>query len=225
MKYLKVVLGFLLLPVFLLAQQPVLEGGLFLGIANYQGDLSRSTGLQMAENNIAAGLLARHYLGPTKAIRANLIYGKLSASDAEVGERTVRNYSFETSVIEFSVVGEWEPFGQKRFGEIEKFSDRLSPYLFLGIGAIFMDPEASLDDNVNEEKRALDERADYSKVQFTLPAGLGLKIGVSETWHVGLEAGIRNPFTDYLDGISHAANPEGRDWYFFGGAMLMYTLR
>ena len=225
MKYLKVVLGVLVLPVFMIAQQPVLEGGVFFGIANYQGDLSRSTGLQMAENNIAAGLLARHYLGYTKAVRANLIYGKLSASDAEIGERTVRNYSFENSVIEFSVVGEWEPFRQKRLGEIEKFSDRLSPYLFVGVGALFMNPEANLGESVNEEKKVLDERADYAKVQFTLPAGLGLKVGINDAWHAGLEAGIRNPFTDYLDGISHAANPEGRDWYFFGGATLMCTLK
>ena len=111
MKFLKVLLGVLCFPMLALAQ-PALEGGVIIGVANYKGDLARTDGFQLADNNLAFGLHARHYIDSTKAIRANLIYGKLSANDIDHAERPERGYSFETSLVELSIVGEWEPFGK-----------------------------------------------------------------------------------------------------------------
>jgi hypothetical protein len=53
--------------------------------------------------------------------------------------------------------------------------------------------------------------------------GVGFKIDVSRKVALGLEAGTRLVFTDYIDGVSESANPKERDWYTFAGATL--TLR
>ncbi len=37
---------------------------------------------------------------------------------------------------------------------------------------------------------------------------------------LAVEAGLRTSFSDYLDGVSQAGNPNGNDWYAFGGAAL-----
>lgn len=223
MKYLKVLLGVLCFPL-LVSAQPVLEGGVLIGIANYKGDLARTDGFQMAENNLAFGLNVRHYLDSTKAVRANLIYGKLSANDLEHAAFPERGYSFETSLVELTVVGEWEPFGKRRLQSDENSSKLVSPYLFLGLGAVYMKPEANFGADAGENN-IKDINADYANVQLVIPVGVGLKVGINDTWGAGLEAGLRNPFTDYLDGISESGNPNKGDWYFFGGASLSYRLK
>ena len=42
----------------------------------------------------------------------------------------------------------------------------------------------------------------YKLAQFAIPMGLGVKIAVTERINVGLEAGARKTFTDYLDDVS-----------------------
>ena len=39
-----------------------------------------------------------------------------------------------------------------------------------------------------------------------------------------MEFGIRVPFTDYLDGVSIAANPDLNDWYWFAGATITFRI-
>lgn len=214
----------ILLPFFLLAQ-PKYEGGLLLGTSTYMGDLANDASIRTGEANLAAGLLLRHHLSPTKAVRANLLYTQFSGNDDNHDVRSKRGYDFETTVLEFSVVGEWEPWGKRRFGEeLWEEKSRLSPFLFAGAGATFINPEPSFGDGTPAEKVRLDEEADFSSVQLSIPFGLGLKIGLKEQWMLGLEAGLRPTFTDYLDGVSEAGNPGENDWYFLGGATINYWI-
>ena len=54
---------------------------------------------------------------------------------------------------------------------------------------------------------------------------IGLKAGINDKWGVGLEFGLRKPFTDYLDGVSESGNPDKGDWFLIGGASLSYQLK
>jgi opacity protein-like surface antigen len=212
-----------LLPLLGMAQQP-LEAGLFLGVANYQGDLTLQTAPRMSESNFAAGLAARTQLDEVLGVRASLLYGKLSGSDANYESRAKRAYNFSTTVIELSAVGEWEPLRRSRGSFSDGFAQRLSPYLFggLGLALINVKPDFSSDSNPGVIK---DRSADYSDLQFSIPLGLGLKIGIDDWWTVGLELGTRATFTDYLDGISQAGEPGTKDWYLFGGILAMYRIK
>lgn len=215
-----------MLPLLLLAQSN-LEGSLLLGTSTYMGDLGKSSGLEMADHNFSAGLALRRYLGNTTALRANLLYGRLSGTDQDYADRERRGYSFKTTLVECSVVGEWEPFAPDRsVTGVEGNPARVSPYLFLGVGAAFINPEVDFNGQLdNLEQARLDDQAAYSNVQLVIPFGAGLRVGVNERWSLGLEAGLRNPFTDYLDGVSEAGNPDENDWYFIGGLSLNYRIK
>ncbi len=208
-----------------LAAQPMLEGGLFVGFANYQGDLTGSTAPNMSENNLAIGLNLRHYLDFNTSVRANFLYGSISGSDANYDFRRERGYSFETTLIEVSVVGEWEPLGQNRFGSNLSFQKRLSPYVFGGLGLTMIQPETDFGEGADNAGVIQDKEAAFSNVQIAVPFGLGLKVALDEQWVAGLELGMRAPFTDYLDGVSFAGNPGGNDWYVIGGASFCYRIK
>lgn len=215
---------FMVLAPLLSVAQPMLEGGLFLGISNYQGDLALVSTPRMSESNFATGLMARTYLSPVTALRANLLYGKLSGDDANYRTRTYRSYSFESRLLELSVVGEWEPLGGDRHQNNLDFAGRMSPYLFGGLGLALINPKVDFHSDSNE-KAVEDQLADYSKAQFSIPLGVGLKIGINRLWGFGLELGTRATFTDYLDGVSRSGNPGANDWYLFGGGLVTYRFK
>jgi len=224
MKPLSIVLAMLAMPLALSAQ-PLLEGGLFLGVSNYQGEFTRTAAPNLSENNLAVGLSARHYLDFKHAIRANLIYGKISGSDVNYENRRQRGYEFETTLLEISIMGEWEPIGENRHRSNPTFKSRLSPYLFGGLGLTVIQPEVDFGGSSEQEGVQEDLEAGYSQVQIAIPLGAGLKVRLDKDWVGALEIGMRAPFTDYLDGVSQAGNPQVNDWYLFGGASFNYRIK
>ncbi len=214
----------LLCPLWLLAQ-PALEGGLFLGVANYQGDFTLNTSPELSESNLAVGLAVRHRLSATHGLRANLTYGKITGNDSNFEIRERRGSTFETTLAELSVAGEWVPFGQNLSDLSLDLSQRMSPYLFLGAGVAFINPQPVFGGEVLEQKAMEDLNADFSKVQFAVPIGVGLRAGINENMSLSLELGMRKAFTDYLDGVSSVGKEGTQDWYLFGGAMFLYRIK
>ena len=60
MKLLNTLLLYAFLPLFL-AAQPTLEGGIFLGTSNYQGDFTLNASPEFRESNLPSTFVARHY--------------------------------------------------------------------------------------------------------------------------------------------------------------------
>ncbi|MEO0341285.1 MAG: DUF6089 family protein, partial [Bacteroidota bacterium] len=60
---------------------------------------------------------------------------------------------------------------------------------------------------------------------ITVPFGMGLKAYVSDQFTLGIEAGLRPVFSDYLDGISQSANPDMNDWYGVLNLTASYRLK
>ncbi|MCB0564261.1 MAG: hypothetical protein KDD01_07780 [Phaeodactylibacter sp.] len=227
MRIINVLLIVMLCPLWVLAQPALdaLEGGVFLGVANYQGDFTLNTSPELRESNMAIGLAARHPLSQTHAIRANLFYGKLSGNDRNFDIRERRGSSFQTSLVEFSVVGEWEPFGRNRTDLTLDLGQRLSPFFYAGLGLASINPKPVFGNEVQAEKAAEDVNAKFSKVQLAIPLGLGLRLGINEAMSLSLDLGMRKTFTDYLDGVSVSGNRKTHDWYLFGGVMFLYRIR
>lgn len=214
-----------LLPLLLGAQHKW-EGTLLLGGANYQGDLVPTWYPYPAETNLAAGLALRYYFNPNWAMRIGATYGELSGSDLNFdnpGFSEKRQYSFQSRLIEFSFLLEWEPFGKKRYPAFNEYKRIISPYLFAGGGLAINNVNTTFGKLANGEAPEAvqrDQAVSYPQQHFAMPVGAGIKIDLSKRLALGLEGGTRYAFTDYIDGVSQAGNPNTGDWYAFAGVTL-----
>lgn len=230
MKAVKFTLILLCLPLVLFCQKRW-ETGLSLGATTYQGDLVTSSFPNFKETNLAIGVFGRYRLQDQWSIRTNLLFGKLSGDDwnfPDEPSRISRAFSFETSITEFSIQGEWEPWGVNRFPREGGFRKSFSPYLYFGIGGVSLDintnylrEEPSADNLANIQTDQ--QNAEDETLQFLIPFGIGLRYDLNPKSVVGLELGMRTTFSDYLDGVSESGNPDANDWYLFGG--INFSLR
>ncbi len=201
----------------LAAAQHRWEGSLLAGGSVYQGDLAMATVGSLKETNPAFGLSLRRHFSSRLSLRAHLLQSRLSGNDANFPERASRGFSFKTDIREYALLAEWNLFPP------EIASGFATPYFYAGGGLLSMDPvpdffgEGRPNAGVKEDAQAI-----YKRSRIVLPLGLGLRFGLNENWSLGLEIGGRATFTDYLDGISKAANPAKKDWYTTGGIQLNY---
>lgn len=210
------------------AQKIDWELGLFVGGAVYQGDLTSKL-VDLKQSSLGFGFTARYKYYYTLNFRGNLLVSKLSASDAANTKRpTDRGYSFESTLVEFSGMAEYEPLGKLRDLKGGKKKLPVSPYLLGGLGFCISSPKPQFsptDDPAVQSKIQQDLRGGFSKVHLIVPIGFGLRYDLSRDWMIGGEVAARYPFTDYLDGISKAANPNAKDWYWFFGIAAMHNFR
>ena len=211
------------------------EGGILLGLANYQGDLTDPI-FDFKETNYSAGLIIRHHFTKKLALRGNLLFGKVAGSDinheSEDWTRANRNFSFESSITELSLKLEFSPLTKEWLDGNGKFNKSITPYGFVGLGVSFWSPQINFDEAADtplvkrlQSRIALDKNELKSnKSGFVVPIGAGLKADLTEKIILGGEVGFRPTFNDYLDGISESANPDKNDWYWFAGATLTFRL-
>lgn len=208
------------------AQLSTLEVGGFLGTSGYLGDLNKSDWFSR-EPKPAYGGLARFHLNSHFAIRASYNHGRLSGHDYHYADRSFRNFSTTTTVdeiigqIEYSFIADNIPKSPRHF------RPKLVPYIFLGGGVVLTDPKAILTDMLIATADIVagveeDLNTTYSKLNLALPFGIGIKYRLTPTWTLAADASFRISNTDYLDGISKAANPNKTDRYKFSGITLSY---
>lgn len=197
------------------------EGGLFLGASNYMGDLVEPT-LSLDELSPAFGVFIKNRLSHRFGLRANLYYGNLKGDDTNYERLEGRGITYESSIVEVALRGEYELRGAPRnntdeFMKSGKYEKKIVPFVFLGAGVGFVNPDVNYG-TINAGKQA-DIDADYSNTHFALPVGGGLRIDLSRKAYIGLEYGMRLTASDYLDGVSLAGDGgDNNDIYSFGGA-------
>ena len=226
MNALRVAIIFILLPVFA-AGQGKWELGVLGGGTNYQGDLVVTVEPLLTATKPAYGGFIRHSFDFRWSMRLNFLHGTLYGSDQSFMEkyRNRRNFSFESVLLESSLILEWEPFGKKRIKGDWLFNRILSPYLFVGIGGLAVDSQTDYSLATNDGILDLirqDQGVQNPHFHPAIPIGFGLKYDISKKILIAVEVGSRATFTDYLDGISSTANPDKNDWYIFGGMTLSY---
>lgn len=231
MRHLKFLVVALLLPLFSNAQTGW-DFGLLIGVSNYQGDLVKSTLPSFKQSDLAVSLAFKRYIDTRLAIRGNVAFGKISGSDMNYPDdvfRAKRGVSFESSILELAVMAEFEPLGEARFISNNGNNKVVSPYVFVGLGMSVVDPNVDLSNfKGGDELQALmakDIAASSAGFKVVLPVGLGFKFDISNQLQIGLEAGIRYPFTDHLDGISFSGNPDKNDLYIISGLNLVYMMK
>jgi len=193
-----------------------------LGITSYQGDLDAlKVNAGFREINYAASAYLRRNLSNHFAMRANLLAGKLAGDDSNFAEpewRVRRGISFESPLIEFAMLGEIYPLGMYPRKSM-KIRRAIAPYAIVGFGAAYSNPKvnwnnADTNGEVNPIFAQQDKDAKLNKVNVVLPIGMGFRFVLKDHSTFSIEGALRPTFSDYLDGISLAGNPNENDWYF-----------
>ena len=147
-----------------------------------------------------------------------LSYGWLRGDDNTTTE-TYRNYrslSFYSPLVEFAVQAEYH-LTKERIGHRYNLRRvrgvkgiKLNTYFFVGVAGFWFNPKGkdqngdwqNLQPLGTEGQNVSPVREKYSRIQMSIPFGLGVKYGLNRKWSIGLELGLRKTFTDYIDDVS-----------------------
>ena len=169
-----------------------LEYGLGFGTSVYWGDLNAPDfGTNIGNANLAVQGMAKLNFSKYVAVKANLLYGKLSGDDSRsfLEWQKQRNLSFTSSLTELSILGELHIFGYN-FGE----DNPLSPYITAGLGVFYFNPktifggsEVALQPLGTEGQGLPGFASKYSKVALAIPFGAGAKLQLTNTMNISLD--------------------------------------
>ena len=202
------------------------NGGIFV----YQGDLTPSVlGSYKTMRPVFGGYVSR-ILTPSLLLRTNLAFGKLSGDDAKYSDpefRQHRNYKFTTPVTEISELVVWN----MKSNNSNELGQRFSPYAFAGLGVSFLKINrdySQFDDHYFSSSTDVTNglKADINTVPprsiLVIPMGLGMEFYLTPKLSLTAETNFRFTATDYLDGFSLGANPDGDDFYHSNTVGLLY---
>src|SRR5690606_16422780 len=161
----------------------ILVGG--VGTASYFGDLKDPGDLIDVKPSISAGL--QFYFTPRISVRSELSYFTTKGNDESSSDpsRKQRNLSFTASNFEWNAVGVIDliPLGRRFYQR-----PGVNVYGLAGIGAMYMNPKAEY----NGEKYALQplqtEGVSYSRFQFVVPYGIGMRFKAGPFFNIGIES-------------------------------------
>lgn len=181
------------------------ELGFLVGGTYYLGDLNQFSPFK--NTHLAGGLVYRYNVHSRLSLRANFMYGKVSASDATANSdfQQERNLSFSSEIYEVGVGVEFNYFpfqlGHDRY--------KGTAYLMAELAVFRMNPKASYGGsevalrNLGTEGQgtSLNSKSYYNLTQVCIPLGFGAKISLGDRVSMNFEFGIRKTFTDYLDDV------------------------
>jgi hypothetical protein len=185
------------------------ELGFILGGSYYTGELNRLGHFRQVSP--AAGIIYRYNINPRLALRGSLYGGHIKGNDAQSNQAFYqnRNLSFRSPLVEgaFGVEFNYMTYATGRlFGERYWYT----PYMIVQLSVFYFNPKAELNGQWYElqplgtegQGTSLSSRSNYSRVQVSMPLGLGFKFNVKKRVQISLEYGVRLTFTDYLDDVS-----------------------
>lgn len=188
------------------AQAQPLRVDLYLGAANYQGDLQTKR-FSLTEAKPAVGLGLSYDITNKLIIRGAASYMKVSGRDQQgtaAKDVAFRNLSFRSSILEAQLGLEYNLLDIEERG--------FTPYVFAGVAAFHFNPYAFdaagnkvFLRSLSTEGQGLTqypEKKPYANNQFAIPFGGGIKMALTDKLQIGLELGLRKLFTDYLDDVS-----------------------
>ncbi|MCK6649171.1 MAG: DUF6089 family protein [Bacteroidia bacterium] len=205
--------------------KPQKEYILGVGVSNFLGELGGANqigtnfvkDLEFTATRPSLALGMRYKFHKRWAVKGGLHYLLLSGNDKLTQEpfRKNRNLHFRSHTFELSVQGEFY-FTKEQSGHIYKIKNAkgmksydYQGYIFVGVGAFYYNPQAKYNGNwVNLQPLSTEGQGlaggpkKYSRVSICIPYGIGGKYAINKEWAVGLEAGIRKTFTDYIDDVS-----------------------
>ncbi|MEO6722643.1 MAG: DUF6089 family protein [Ferruginibacter sp.] len=187
------------------SQEPI-QGDIMLGVAGYNGDLTKSmVTFKSLKPAIAVGIKFPVY-GNFVFLRTGIAFGWISGDDKNNKSPSLsdRNLNFTSKILEGSLSLEVNLLDPNQFYGY--------PYLFAGVGLFHFNPYTK--DNGGKKVflwdlgtegqglAAYPDRKMYSLTQVCLPFGGGWRFKLNDQVDIGLEVAGRVLFTDYLDDVS-----------------------
>jgi hypothetical protein len=138
-------------------------------------------------------------------LRAGVTIGKLVGNDRYNTKDylQLRNLNFESRIAELSLLGELHIFNLNTIN--------WTPYVFGGLALFKFNPYTYDSSETKTYLKPLSTEGQglpgydtkpYSLTQFAIPVGFGVKYALNDRIRLGLEAGFRKTFTDYIDDVS-----------------------
>jgi hypothetical protein len=160
-----------------------MEIGAGVGLVTYEGDYN---GNILKNMQPAASIVLRRVFNPYMGLKLNLLYGKLKGSSKDLKtyypDNQTEVYNFSNPMLDLSLTYEYNfwPYGT---GRDYRGAQRLTPFIFLGIGATYA-------------------KTDQKSV-FTgnFPLGVGVKYKIGKRLNLGLEWAMHFSLSDDLDGV------------------------
>jgi hypothetical protein len=182
------------------------EYGIFLGGAQYFGDLNNQYGFKYVRP--AGGAFVRLHLNPYIALRGSVSYTKIGYDDKFNNNpyQQKRNLSFRNDIVELAIQTELN-FVRFETGNPEH---RFTPYLTGGIGVLYHSPYVIYQDQkyflrplgTEGQNTETYSNRKYSHFAACVPVGAGFKYWIRPGFNLGFEVADRITFTDYLDDVS-----------------------
>ena len=203
------------------------ELGLGLGGTNYKGEVSPQ--YQLQNNRPAITVFYRQDISAPVTLRVGLTYGGLRARDTNVegvngGVPPLQNYRqvrMTGSVLELAGIVEYNFLDYHQRNDQRRV--HLSPYLFAGLAPFYAHTTTESQNSLLQP----DFNRKGGRVSVAIPAGVGMKIALSEHFNLGAEVGVRKTFTDQLDHLGDQdpllVNSHDQDWYYYNGISISYT--
>lgn len=185
--------------------------GVSLNAMNYFGDLNPATNFasfHLGDTRPNLGLNITHRFFPRVSGRFALSYGRITADDntnanrddANARYRYTRNMNFRSDIAEASAVVIVDLI-ENRNNYLKR--PDFVPYLFGGVAGFHFSPQGKdANGNYVDLQPLKTEGVDYSKFQFSLPFGAGVRYRINRNLDASFEIGFRKTFTGYLDDVS-----------------------
>lgn len=178
------------------------------GTATYFGELKNDGDYIDAKPNLNVGL--QYFVIPQLAVRGEVNWFQLTGNDAEAngGGRDRRNLSFVSDNYEIGLTGalHLKPMSY-RYYQRQPFN----AYVFTGLSLLYFNPKAELNGVKYALAPLMTEDVKYSRTQFVIPFGGGVKFKAGPFFNFVIEGGYRKTFTDYLDDVS-TVHPDKSTW-------------
>jgi Domain of unknown function (DUF6089) len=192
--------------------------GLSTGTAFYQGDISEPSLLRLKDYNSVFGGVVKYHFNDKLSLRTSFLKGTISGQDknyTQIPWRQKRGFKFRSPITEILSSVEWDAL-KLHFGSRKRYKGMtVALYAIGGIGYLKTNPQVDYNEpNAIYEQVNIDKFAKYNRSHLSAGLGAGIKWHITPHQTISFEGMNHTAFTDYLDGISNAAQPRFSDWYF-----------
>lgn len=191
------------------AKAQVHEFGAWGGVSNYFGDLNTQTSFKFVRPS--AGAFYRYNIRYRGAWKTSINWGNVEFDDAKTNMawNKQRNLSFRSQIYDVTSIIEFNFFKYDKASTKKKH--HFTPYIGTGISLFFFNPQAKYQGKwyylqplgtEGQNDPSYSGVKKYRLFNFAIPLVGGFKFSFARNWNVGIEAGVRKTFTDYLDDVS-----------------------
>ncbi|MCS6935617.1 MAG: DUF6089 family protein [Chitinophagales bacterium] len=185
------------------------EFGAWGGISNYFGDLNTQTSFKFIRPG--TGVFYRYHIRYRGAWKTSVNWGMVEFDDAKTNMawNRQRNLSFRSQIYDISSMIEFNFFKYDKASVKRKY--HFTPYIGTGISLFFFNPQARYKGKwyflqplgtEGQNDPSYSGVKKYRLFNFAIPLVGGFKFSFARNWNIGIEAGVRKTFTDYLDDVS-----------------------